>query len=731
MVTGVMRFWGMMRRHRLAVLALVLIPLLASTPIISGVYSCDPAGFYSGLMVGESPIPTGNVCFIDPSVAFWTQAMGYLSAQDWLHGVIPWWDPYTGVGLPLAAEMQNESLFLPFVLLLHFHNGWLIQRLMFQILCGLLTYAFLTGLEVGVAGALLGGALFSLNGTFTLSPGPVICPIFFLPMLLIGVERAAAAARDGRGMGWSVIALAIAGSIYAGFPEVAYFDGLLAACWAGMRFYQSTARKRFALKCAAGGVVGVALTAPQAMPFLQYLRLGVAGLHGGWLAHSTLPAAAAPLQLLPLFYGAISHFTPASLAGPFALMWVRVGGWFGCAPVLLALAAVCRRRPERYLLAGWVVLWELRFFGLPGITPLLNLVPGIAASDALRYAAVPVEFAVFALAACGFDDLWRRVLLPKRALRWAVLVFAVCLVGSVAPALRYLPRWFGVAPELRWPAVFYAVGVAGMLAVLVYALATGRGRRLAGGFVIGGAVGLYLLPQLGGYRTGHIDRGVAVYLQDHAGLSRYFSIGPFAANFPADDGVAGLNALQVPDPANWHRFFETQLVGPQDNPFYGATIARELPVFLAHLPAFAGAGAKYIGIVPGQDGLAGKPGLRLVYQNDTVNLYELAAAAPYAQTGADCGLVVVNRQEMRSDCKAPSVLLRRELFYPGWHAVVNKVEVPVAPDGDIFQRVNLPAGPAEIRFWYMPEGTARNCAVAILAALVWGFCGWRGVRARR
>jgi hypothetical protein len=528
-------------------------------------------------------------------------------------------------------------------------------------------------------------------------------------------------------MGWSVIALSVAGSIYAGFPEIAFFDGLLASCWAGLRFFQAPARGRFALKCAAGGAVGVALSAPQIVPFLQYLRLGVAGLHGGWLAHSTLPAAAAALQMLPLFYGAISHFTPAALAGPFALMWVRLGGWFGCAPVLLALAALARRRPERYLLAGWVLLWELRFFGLPGVTNLLNLVPGIAASDALRYAAVPVEFAVFALAACGFDDLWRRILLPRRALLWVLSAFTLCLAGSVAPALRYLPVWFGAVPALRIPALLYMAGVALGLAVLVYALASGRGRRLAGGLMVAGAMALFILPQLGGYRTGRIDRGLITYLQGHAGLQRYFSIGPWAANFPADDGVAALNALQVPDPKTWHEYFETQLISTRNNAFYGLPIARELPEFLAHLPAFAGAGAKYIGIVPAQDGLAGAPGLRLVFKNETVNLYEVANAAPYATAGADCGLVVVSRQKMRSDCAAPAVLTRRELFYPGWHAVVNGAAVPVSAEG-IFQRIGLPAGPAVVQFWYMPDWTVASCAAAVLAALIWAFLALRWMR---
>ena len=129
--------------HFKAVFLILAAVLLANAPTLLGFSHCDPEGLYSGLTHGMKPgYLTGQACFFDPAPAYYTQPLGRLSASDWLHGVVPWWNPYSGIGMPLAAEAQNESLFLPFVLLLIFHNDWLLQRLAFQILSGLFTYAF-------------------------------------------------------------------------------------------------------------------------------------------------------------------------------------------------------------------------------------------------------------------------------------------------------------------------------------------------------------------------------------------------------------------------------------------------------------------------------------------------------------------------------------------------------------------------------------------------------------
>jgi uncharacterized membrane protein YfhO len=76
---------------------------------------------------------------------------------------------------------------------------------------------------------------------------------------------------------------------------------------------------------------------------------------------------------------------------------------------------------------------------------------------------------------------------------------------------------------------------------------------------------------------------------------------------------------------------------------------------------------------------------------------------------------------MRTACAKPAILLRRELYFPGWRASVNGAPTPVTQAG-IFEQIRLPAGPARIRFSYLPPGTARNCGLALVALLIWLAC---------
>ena len=162
--------WRRAWPHAPWLLGLALLVLVANAPLLSGLTNCDPETIYGGIAVGRLPgLLNVPACFVDPAPAYFTQPLGFLSAWDWLHGIVPWWNAYSGVGMPLAAEMQNESLFLPFVLLLYFHSGWLIQRVVFQLLCGVFTYAFLIRLERTRLASFTGAALFALNGTFFLS----------------------------------------------------------------------------------------------------------------------------------------------------------------------------------------------------------------------------------------------------------------------------------------------------------------------------------------------------------------------------------------------------------------------------------------------------------------------------------------------------------------------------------------------------------------------------------
>lgn len=596
-----------MARQTSAILIITGIVVLANLWLLSDSATCDPEMIFSHLSLTGSPgLLPGDACFVDPAVGYITQPLGYLSAQDWLHGVVPWWNPYVGVGMPLAAEMQNESFFLPFVLLLHFHNGWLFQRILFQVLAGVFTYAFLIELGLGLAAAILGAALFSLNGTFILTAGVVTAPIFCLPLLLLGIENTRRAVNDGQVLGWSLVVVALALSIYSGFPELAYLDGLLGAVWALLRLLQIKGKERwqFLAKMCLGVFLGVAITGPVVLPFLQYLQNGNVIGHGTFFSHDYLPASVMPVQLLPMFYGTFAYYPPAgfeNLFGP--TMWTRLGGWLGCAPVLLALYALCRGPSrERLVLGLWILSWEAYFLGLPGWASVFAAIPGISDADAIRYAQLSVEFAVFVLAASGFEDIRR---LPRGLpshLFWPVLLFLCCLAGFVIPSLKLFLIWFHAYPELCWIAVTSFVCTIITMLVLVIAMRL-RGQWLfvAQTLMIVGSILVFLEPQFCAPRSGGIDRSGIEFLSRHIGFSRLYTLGPFAPNFPAAYGIASINDVQLPRPQSWADYTYQRLAVTAADFIFGAETPEQLTALQANLPNYEAIGVKYVAAYPGKN----------------------------------------------------------------------------------------------------------------------------------
>src|SRR5690349_11309815 len=116
-----------------------LLPFALALPQLLGLVVADPI-FYTGNInrVFEPGILRGMVA-LDPNVGFQTQALGYRAAVDWLHGVVPWWNYYSGVGLPLAAEYQPAAFF-PLTLLMLFPRGVVWEQTILEAVAGLGTY---------------------------------------------------------------------------------------------------------------------------------------------------------------------------------------------------------------------------------------------------------------------------------------------------------------------------------------------------------------------------------------------------------------------------------------------------------------------------------------------------------------------------------------------------------------------------------------------------------------
>ncbi|HVA09971.1 MAG TPA: hypothetical protein VNG12_24865, partial [Acidimicrobiales bacterium] len=82
-----------------------LVPLLcilasvvgANTLGILHIVTTNPLVLNAGLTPTQSGWLPG-LPYIDGNAGFTMQALGHLAAVDWLHGRVPWWNPYEGVG---------------------------------------------------------------------------------------------------------------------------------------------------------------------------------------------------------------------------------------------------------------------------------------------------------------------------------------------------------------------------------------------------------------------------------------------------------------------------------------------------------------------------------------------------------------------------------------------------------------------------------------------------------
>jgi hypothetical protein len=732
-----------MSRHAAPLAWLIILVLAANFPALSGMFRDNPALYISGLGADvRAGLWPGRANWYDPTIGFVTQALGYASARDWLRGTIPWWNFYAGVGMPQAAELQNEALFLPFVLLLHCQAGWLWQRVLLQILSGMFTYALLIELKLSRAAALIAGVLYACMGSVILIAHAPVATFIFTPLLLIGIEHARRAARRQRPMGWSIITVAVAGSFYAGFPETAFFGNLLGACWmlAELPALPRPAARLFFTKCLLGVSLGLILALPGLIPFLQYIRLGELGAHDAVYATAHLPAVGLAIELLPLIFGPLgsapvgAHPMQAdAIIRSLYATWGNSGGWIGMLPILLAISGLFTRtaapRNLKYLLFLWFLLWQLRVFGAPVISGLISALPIVHMIDVERFAEPSCDFAIILLAAFAIDGWRRGERLPIgiiSILGASILAIAVVCALPVIAALRLRMPVFG---QLAW---LYLLPTIAMLAFAILTLAQKPGggyRACLAALILIDTVGGFALSQTAGSRTGHLDLSGVRYLSSHIGLQRVFSLGPLAPNYGAQFGIAEIGYNMLPIPRAWADFVLENLDQYADPIVFNGnyegrptSAPNEAEELQKNLAAYEAVGVKYVLAPPHHDPFTGMsgPAPPLVFSNPVMDIYQLPNPAPYfAATGAACTLVIKSRQSLTADCPAAASLLRREMFYPGWHATINGAPAAIVPAATIFQSVPLPPGESTIRFFYRPDGESPACLAAGAAALVW------------
>jgi len=538
----------------LSLLLLSVIPFLVTLPLWIYHLSADPIWFFSGVVKDvHHGINTSGLPFGDPNVGWTSEALGRLAASQWIHGKVPWWNSYSGVGIPLAGEMQPGAFFLPFVLIFLISNSFIWLRIAMQLVAGFSMFALARELGLGRLSALIAGILFELNGTFALTPGPdsVYCAAAFLPLLLLGLVQTAKREREHTGTLW--IALAICYSLLSGFPEVAYLDGLLALLWCICLFALLPQRWRFALRVAWGGLLGLLLAAPLLVAFLP-LALQRSNLHAHHTGIWSLTTAAIPSMFIPYVHG------------PFPGPVEHIDSYVSILVFFFAVIGLQSRTPLwlRLLLPFWVALAWAKTFGVKPVVTVMNHVPFLLETAFFRYSPPSWIFCLILLAAFGVEELRDR----NPRLKAPSLITGALLAYVIHVAWPWRHYWHFQPEQIAALSRYFIFAVGGTLAALLIAcfslvLLRGEARRLAISLVLVLEAGvLFSIPMLSAVRPGSVDWSAIDFLKKHLGLSRFYTLGPIQPNYSAYFQIASLDYNSFPIPQRFSEFATRRLFPP-------------------------------------------------------------------------------------------------------------------------------------------------------------------------
>lgn len=712
---------GRVVERRWSIGGIVLVVLLANALPLLHVVNTNPINQVSGLGINAqtSVFPGGDD--IDPNIGFTAQALGHRAAVDWIHGNVPWWNPDEGVGSPLAGEMQSAAFFPPVFFDL-MPNGQVFFRISLEVLAGIGAYLLLRRFVRSNLPAFVGGAVFALNGAFSWLFHAAANPIAFLPFIILGYEYAREGALEERRKGWALLAISLSLSIYAGFPETTFIDGIFAAVWVIVRSIGVPRQRLIVLSksLALGLLVAAMLSAPVLIAFLDYLPHADLGAHSNAFARASLSATTAlPTQIMPYLFGPIFGFTNISSTG-LASFWSGIGGYLGISVTFLSIVGLVGRthRALRITMAVWVVLGLARMVGVSIVIDLLNVIPGVSATAFSRYAVASWVLALLFLAALGLDELIARSISWQTIVTAGVITLALCFwAWAVAtPVINALHDEMSSglwAVASLWWAIFVVVGIVGLAFVpeSAFGLSLRQTRRVGiAALILVDAGAMFVVPQLSAPRQGSIDSGPVEYLARHLGQERFFTLGPLAPNYGSYFGLASLAENDLPVPKNFNDYIEKHLdpnvAGTVFNGLNTADPSGPSPEeeLVNHLADYESMGVKYVVLPAG----AASPvyhgtELREVYKDGVAEIVQLPHPAPlFGSTRRDCSVKAESATQAIVDCPRPSTIVYRQLSMPGWHVSVDRTPVVPRAYGTLFQAVEVPAGVSRVQFGFTP-----------------------------
>ncbi|HEY8289172.1 MAG TPA: YfhO family protein, partial [Acetobacteraceae bacterium] len=403
-------------------------------------------------------------------------------------------------------------------------------------------------------------------------------------------------------------------SLYAGFPETAYIDGLLTGLWVLARLsgLDNRQKAQFIQRLCFSVAGGLACSVPLLIPFAEFLTRSYVGGHDGAFAHASLPSASAALSLMPWVFGPIFLYNdPSNIV---TATWGSIGGYLPALELALALLGMQRTQGRlRLALMAWMLLCLCKTYDIRPVSNLMNLRPMVGSAAFFRYSPPSWEFAGAALAALAVDGLERGIPLTRSratltfGTALAIVLAALWLARHQIDALiRYGSYYIFLAAALGWLAVSLLTGLAAILLCNRWK----HGIHLLTFMLAADACIAFALPiGSGAWNVRRQEPGVA-FLREHIGLQRVYTLGPLAPNYGAFFKIAQINHNYLPVSKNWvdyiHQHLDpgagyTGFIGDAPRKDRKSTAAEQLR---ERRSAYEELGVKYILAAPGVDPLA-------------------------------------------------------------------------------------------------------------------------------
>ncbi len=697
-----------------------------------------------GVVVHNSSMRDLTSLFIPFTDQVWTQVH---------QGHLPLWNPFSGLGMPLAFNWESAPFGLPALIgyLVPLRLAYSVGVLVTVAVAGTGAYVFGRVLHLGVVASafigtvfVLGGPVMSLVGWSSTSVSSWTGWLFAAAVLIVRGRR--------RALAIAGFAVALAMSVFAGHPETTLLLGAGLALFLVVVLIQRAPRLggtgpilRPVIDLAIAGAAGVALSAPLLLPGMQLLALSGRTSTGNY-GSVTVPDHAVLQLIFQGFDGlpvAGSHWF-----GSVSYQWTA--NYVGLTAVVMAVVALGTRwrRPEVIGLAAVAV-----------VTAVLALVPSVASAldglplignVILTRALVPLAFSLAVLAGIGIDALSRE---PGSAQirRWAGGGFGVAALVLVV--LWLFGRGHLPVDEVRireasflWPAIGALVGLA-VVAWLTWTARKHRGAvrigtaHLAAGillvsetaFLVTAAVPLWSSSSQVPVPTPAVTAlrqtvgSSLVGLGSGTCIASTFLGAPELGILPESNILFQVHELAIYDPLVPSGYFSSwqHLTGTSGGSSYYYLFCPSVTTTTAARRF----GVSYVLEFHGQPGPPGSVFVRSVGGEE---LYRIpgAASATLVPAPDDTALppddatgtpVTVHQPDpatwqLVTDADSPQVLRLRITDVPGWQATIDGRPLPLEKYSGVMLQARVPPGRHHVVLRYWPTTFTAGLILAAISA---------------